>query len=266
MSTTPTLEFDDGHDGEDFAAAEYALGVLDPAARAAVEARSEADPTFAAEILTWVRRFAPLMELVAPVEPSPALWDRIQTSIARGDTRRPTVVSVTNAPLAAAPEAANDRGPRGGGLWRAWALGASAVAAAALLFIGVRALSPNAMAPLATGGGQTLVARLVLKDGGGGVATVAYDPKRAAFYMAPDADFSVPAARSAELWLIPADGKPRPMGVIDPSKPASLSIPAQYRALARPDAVLALSIEPQGGSTTGAPTGPVIAGGGLRLI
>jgi anti-sigma-K factor RskA len=110
------------------------------------------------------------------------------------------------------------------------------------------------------------VARLLLKDGGGGVVTVAYDPQRAVFYMAPDADFSVPAARSAELWLIPADGKPRPLGVMDPSKPASLPIPASYRPLARPDAVLAVSIEPLGGSPTGAPTGPVIAGGGLRLI
>jgi anti-sigma-K factor RskA len=265
MSTPPASEVGDGEDGEDLAAAEYALGVLDPAARAAVEARSEADPTFAGEIFAWVLRFAPLMELVTPVEPSPALWGRIQASIARSDERRATAAPVAGQPPETPPEPANDRAPRGVGLWRAWAVGASAVAAAALLFIGVRALSPSALSPLATGG-HTLVARLLLKDGGGGVVTVAYDPQRAVFYMAPDADFSVPAARSAELWLIPADGKPRPLGVMDPSKPASLSIPASYRTLARPDAVLALSIEPPGGSPTGAPTGPVIAGGDLRLI
>jgi anti-sigma-K factor RskA len=265
MSMPPASEIGDGEDGEDLAAAEYALGVLDPTARAAVEARSEADPTFAGEILAWVLRFAPLMELVTPVEPSPALWGRIQASIARSEERRAAATPVVGAPPATPPEPANDRTTRGGGLWRAWAVGASAVAAAALLFIGVRVLSPNALSPSATGG-HTLVARLLLKDGGGGVVTVAYDPQRAVFYMAPDADFSVPAARSAELWLIPADGKPRPLGVMDPSKPASLPIPASYRPLARPDAVLAVSIEPLGGSPTGSPTGPVIAGGGLRLI
>jgi anti-sigma-K factor RskA len=96
--------------------------------------------------------------------------------------------------------------------------------------------------------------------------TVAYDPARSSLYVAPDADFSIPTARAAELWLIPDDGKPRPMGLIDPSKPATMPMPPEFRPLAKAKATLAISIEPLGGSPTGSPTGPVVATGKLLAV
>jgi anti-sigma-K factor RskA len=89
---------------------------------------------------------------------------------------------------------------------------------------------------------------------------------RSTIYAAPDAEFSIPKARAAELWLIPADGKPRALGVIDPAKPATMPMPPEVRTLAKQKAQVSLSIEPAGGSTTGAPTGPVIAGGAFVEI
>ena len=264
---------EDDFDGEDLTAAEYALGVLNSEERAVVEARAETDAAFAEEILHWVMRFSPLMELVDPEEPSVALWGRIQAVVSRSRPRVETPPQLSLEPqpeptLATAPPAANDEAPRRSpGLWRTWAVGASAIAAAAILFIGVRLVAPGvlpATAPL--GHGPTLVARLSLTQSGAGVVTVAYDAQRSTLYAAPDADFSIPKARAAELWLIPADGKPRPMGVIDASKPATMPMPPQFRSLAQADAKLALSIEPEGGSPTGAPTGPVIAAGGFQQI
>jgi anti-sigma-K factor RskA len=85
-------------------------------------------------------------------------------------------------------------------------------------------------------------------------------------YATPAGDFSIPTKRSAELWLIPADGKPRPMGIVDPSKPASMPMPPAFKALARAKTTLAISIEPPGGSTTGLPTGPVVATGQLTAV
>jgi len=64
--------------------------------------------------------------------------------------------------------------------------------------------------------------------------------------------FSVPAGKSAELWLIAPHQAPKPLGLLDAH--AAL-------AVARPHGtglVLAVSLEPPGGSPAGLPTGPVI--------
>jgi len=43
-------------------------------------------------------------------------------------------------------------------------------------------------------------------------------------------------------------------------------LPTDLAALAKKDVVLAVSLEPPGGSTTGLPTGPVIATGKLTSL
>jgi anti-sigma-K factor RskA len=266
MSDDPSTDPIDGDgDAEDLTAAEYALGVLDRQERAAAEARSAADPEFARQVLAWVVRFAPLIEGVAPVDPSPAVWSRIESAIVGA--------RVAPGKITAPPAPANDDALLGRiRLWRTWAVGASAVAAAALLFIAVRPAliggGGQAPGPIPGFGGptHTLVATLSLTQSKASAMTVAYDPVQSRLYASPDADFSIPRARSAELWLIPADGKPRPMGLVDPAKPAAMPMPPQFRALAKEKATLALSIEPAGGSTTGLPTGPVVAAGALTAV
>jgi anti-sigma-K factor RskA len=65
------------------------------------------------------------------------------------------------------------------------------------------------------------------------------------------------ATKDLELWLIsPAVPAPRPLGLI---AKGTLSVdlgPLAARALA--SGVLAVSLEPAGGSPTGSPTGPVL--------
>jgi len=259
----PNLPRDDGHEPDMFAA-EFALGVLDREERAAAEARSRHDPAFAQEIVDWVIRLFDLIDLIEPVEPTADLWLRIEKAVDDPEEVSPP-----------APEAANDERPlsapaKGLALWRAWALAATAVAAAALFVI---ALHPSALFSLTgassaagAASGKTLVATLDLKDGGASAMTIAYDSGAASLYASPDADFSIPRARAAELWLIPADGKPRPLGVVDPSKPSTMTMPKPLRALVQDKAALALSIEPPGGSPTGLPTGPVVADGKLGSV
>jgi anti-sigma-K factor RskA len=46
----------------------------------------------------------------------------------------------------------------------------------------------------------------------------------------------------------------------------TLALPTELTALAKDNAVLAVSLEPAGGSTTGVPTGPVIATGKLTAL
>jgi anti-sigma-K factor RskA len=74
---------------------------------------------------------------------------------------------------------------------------------------------------------------------------------------------NIPADRVAELWLIPADGKPRSLGLLRADRPVTLALSPNLAGQATAAAVLAVSLEPPGGSPTGAPTGPVIGQGKL---
>ena len=82
----------------------------------------------------------------------------------------------------------------------------------------------------------------------------------------------VPAAlltddrRSMQLWLIPAGDRPHSLGLIARGQPVRLIVPADLAGRLTSDATLAVSLEPQGGSPTGQPTGPVIANGKLTSL
>jgi anti-sigma-K factor RskA len=55
-------------------AAEYVLGTLDPAARAAVQQRLAGNGELARQVELWERRLAPLAAAVPPVEPPLTAW------------------------------------------------------------------------------------------------------------------------------------------------------------------------------------------------
>src|SRR5262249_26967631 len=67
-------------------------------------------------------------------------------------------------------------------------------------------------------------------------------------------------------WLILPDQRPRSLGLIQPGQPIRLTIPPDLAGRLTPDAALAVSLEPPGGSPTGQPTGPVIASGKLTSL
>ena len=69
-----------------------------------------------------------------------------------------------------------------------------------------------------------------------------------------------------ELWMIPPDGAPQPLGVIPADKSASMPMPDAFAGKGDTPIVLAVSEEPKGGSPTGRPTGPVIAAGRFRPV
>ncbi len=140
--------------------------------------------------------------------------------------------------------------------WRGLALGASALAAAALaalIYVGpIAGPSVPLVARLDAEGGQAGFVAAV--DTGGGSLTI------------------VPAAllgaeqKSLELWLIPPGDKPHSLGLIDPNRPVTIKVPKELLARVNDEAVLAVSLEPEGGSPTGQPTGPVIANGKLAQL
>jgi anti-sigma-K factor RskA len=104
------------------------------------------------------------------------------------------------------------------------------------------------------------------------VAVLQKDAQSPAFLVSVDVDNKLMTVRpvaaehqsgkSFELWIIHDSlGKPRSLGVVDdPSviRPAQL---AAYDKSVIESATLAISLEPEGGSPTGDPTGPVLYAG-----
>jgi len=65
--------------------------------------------------------------------------------------------------------------------------------------------------------------------------------------------------RSYELWLISSRSpNPRSLGVVGADEFTQRPLPANFDAATLRAASYAVSLEPAGGSTTGAPTGPIL--------
>lgn len=230
------------NDDEAHLAADYVLGVLDAAARARAAERIATDPAFRAEVEAWEDRLSPMIAEVAPAAPPPHVWSRIARTVS-GDAK------VVPFP---APPRVWDRV----GVWRA-ATGASLAAAAVLAFIAIRPVStPPPASPV-------LTATLASTDGKSlYVATI--DRSRGVTVIPVGAIQN--GRRTPELWVIPVGGKPAPVGLLNGESATSVSVSSTVLAVAQPKATLAVSLEPPGGSPTGAPTGPVIASGVVKTL
>jgi anti-sigma-K factor RskA len=81
----------------------------------------------------------------------------------------------------------------------------------------------------------------------------------------PPRDFT---GKTLEVWLVPPDGTPRSLGLLPSAEggtTVALSLPHDVaEALATSE--LAVSLEPTGGSATGAPTGPVLFSGAVLPV
>ena len=77
---------------------------------------------------------------------------------------------------------------------------------------------------------------------------------------------NVPVDRSLELWALPEGRNPRPLGLVPAAGVARLPLAAPADAALQDTPALAVSLEPVGGSPTGAPTGPVLYTGGVQRL
>ena len=230
MSTRPPLP-----DSDELLAAELALGLLAHDQRGPAEARLRTDPAFAAAHDRW-REHATAFTAGFDEAPPPAVWDAIAARLPANE--------VADVPLARL---------------RIWQ-GLAGVAAAAAIVLGVLLArpAPSPPAPVVVNAPAPLVA--VLSDPKrDAVVTVSVD--RASHTLAVAPARLDPGSGDAELWVIPADGTPRALGLVAARQRATLRLAPAIAFAVRPGSTLAVSLEPRGGSPTGLPTGPVILTG-----
>jgi anti-sigma-K factor RskA len=232
---------------DDALAADYVMGLLDEAARQAADARLARDAAFARQVGAWRDRLHELDAGAEPVAPSPGLWPRIAASIATPP----------------APTARHGRETNW--LWdslRFWrGFGLAAGCAAALLVVMALELRQSArqaetdLAAL-TQRKPVYVAVLVneaTRETGAIVNAFA----NGRVELIPLRPIDVPPGRALQVWTLwdRAVG-PKSVGLTAQSRSLQLDLGALPPTV--PDQLFEITLEPEGGSPLGRPTGPIL--------
>jgi anti-sigma-K factor RskA len=221
-------------------AAEYVTGTLRGPARRRFEALLPAHPMLRNAVREWQDRLMPLTLSIAPQTPSADVWKRIESQI--GGALKPAI------------SAHQPSWWSGLAFWR----GLSGFATAAALGLLVLVNTPGpAQAPMVV----VLSSTAVNADGSAVpasfVASISGDGR--AVVTKPLLNVSLQSDRALELWAVPGVGAPKSLGLIS----ANGASVVQKNKVPLGTAALAVSLEPPGGSTTGAPSGPVLFVGKL---
>ncbi|OHV70837.1 anti-sigma factor [Mesorhizobium sp. LCM 4577] len=239
-----TLAEDNGPErgGDDLLAAEYVLGVLPADERQIASRRIDTETALARLVDAWEVHFAPMAAAYAAVEP-PA-------SVKAAIDRR---LFASSASTSGAPS---------GSLWTSLAfwrgLAAAAIAALAV-YVALPYVNPPVRPP------ETRLVASLAADNSNVKYLAVYDAARHEVGLSLVSG-ERGAGKDFELWMIEGKNAPVSMGVIPAGQTARMPVaPAVQQKLAQ-GAVLAVSLEPSGGSPTGQPTGPVVAAGDLKGI
>ena len=209
-------------------AAEYVLGTLTGGARRRFDALLPAHPALRDAVAGWERRLLPMALKAEAVPPSQRTWTSLEDRLGWAPAARPSPLRLR--------------------FWQAFAT----VATLAAVVLGTATHTGPAEAPMivvlhATKGTEALVAGL--------------SPDRQQISIQPLQKVALTSDQSLELWALKKDGPPASLGVIASDKLTAVN----KHALPKDTKGLAVSLEPLGGSPTGAPTGPVLFVGDLTL-
>ncbi len=209
-------------------AGEYVLGTLRGRARARFEALAARDAAVGDEVRRWEAFVTPLAGRVPAVEPPARVWRRIE---ARIGARRSAWSSLS--------------------FWRAFGLvvgGLASVLLTAFLWLTPQPGSqPMFLAVLTSADAAPRIMVTMESRGMLRVHTMKPWPRV--------------QGKSLELWAMPEHGPPRSLGLV-PNADAEMTMPlAPDDPRVRGVRMLAVSVEPMGGSPMPHPTGPVLCSG-----
>lgn len=217
-------------------AAELALGLIEGDERAAALRLQLSDPSFAASVEAWRARLDPLCTGFAEA-PAPELWPAIERRL---------------------------EGAGGSKQLRRWRFAAFASGAVAASLAAVVLLRPlPAPVEIVRAPESLVVAQL---DGGktGALLAANYDPGHGMLRIRA---VTMPASKLApELWIIPADGVPRSLGLVADHGVSLVGVPEAHRKLIQDGALLAITMEPRDGAPHDKPSAAPIAAGKISTI
>ena len=234
------------------ACAEFVLGTLDDAELVEFCEALRIDASLQDEVGFWQDRLMGLSRSIRPVEPSKEVWQRIDAALATEQAG--TVRSE--------PERRPDP-PRSGAASRFWDRlafwqGLSGLAVAAALMLGLLFIMRPAGLPEAS-----YVA--VLQTGDRQVAWIVKADPVGPLRIVPVGDpGSVPPGKTWELWTKGKDAAaPTSLGLL---RAGPAEIPRKALPYLGEEQLFEVTLEPEGGSPTGRPTGQVLSLGRTQRI
>lgn len=215
---------------------EYVLGTLRGPARARFERVLVSNETARQDVRHAEDRMLGLSLALDPVQPAPQTWVGIAGRVGE---------------LGAAQQAGIRR-RNARSTWRMALAAAVAMFAIGIAWVVIdRTQPPTATANLAAADGAPLWNVATYEDG-------------ARLSVAVAGAVTPQPGRSYELWALPEGGAPVSLGLLPEDGERSRDLTAAQQAALRTSAKVAVSLEPSGGSRTGAPTGPVLYVAELR--
>jgi anti-sigma-K factor RskA len=218
----------------DALAAEYVLGTLSGRARRRFERWRSKEWHVERRVQAWEERLSGLALRLSPMRPSPHVWSQIEKRIGPNAGAR-----------TAPPEKQRTAS------WQAIAASVALLAVMVGGFFMYRSvvLGPE-LQPLATLSAQNATEP---------AWSLSADDDLRHLRARAGAGASAQAGKSYELWALPDSGAaPVSLGLIPAVGEIDRELTDVQRAALRGASKVAVSLEPQGGSTTGAPTGPVL--------
>lgn len=237
-------------DDDSALAADYVLGLLDDTGAAEAERKMADDASFARAVHDWRERLADLDATADPSPPGPELWQRIA-----GATKAGSVAALPG--MRSALDGAT--------LWhniRFWRATGIAGTVAAMLFaiiaIGAITTSKQLRNDLVALAQRKPVYVAVLVDDAtkeAGAVVNAFANGRVE--LIPLKPIDVPAGRTLQVWTL-WDRKvgPKSIGLSAQSKTLQLNLSELPETV--DDQLFEITLEPEGGSPIGRPTGPIL--------
>lgn len=214
-------------------AAEYVVGTLTPAEHNEVAQALARDTGLQQDVYFWQDKLLAMTRMLAPVEPSPAVWSRIELSLNQAKAGR-----------SAAPSP-----PWWEGLafWRFGAAFASVLAV-------VLALQLRPVDAPVPGTRYLAVLQSPDKQDAGWIVEAAAGGK---LRLIPLGTTTVAPQKALQFWTKPqgANG-PTSLGLVPPDRVTEIDV-ASLPALER-EQLFELTLEPETGSPIGRPTGPIL--------
>ncbi len=219
--------------------AAYVLGTLRGGARRRFEHHMHNSALIQREVGEWQDRLNPMAEFSGATKPPARVWAAIERRIkgARTDgsgSRWAFWINLHN-DLA---------------FWRGLGLVSTTAACILVAFLAARA-------PETTPQPATSYVAMLADDKSQPVIVITGDAARHQLVARLVAHPTVEAGKSLELWAVPAKGNPRSLGLV--SADGSVTLPLPDFATPQSAPVLAVTLEPKGGSPNpNGPTGPVL--------
>jgi anti-sigma-K factor RskA len=223
----------------DALAAEYVLGTLGGRARRRFERWRSKEWHVERRVQAWEERLSGLALRLPPMRPSPHVWTQIEKRIGRTG-------SGASPGASRPPPVTQKRAP-----WQAIAAGLVMFA----VLLGGYALYRDSAQPQP----MDMLATLVGEGASQPSWTLAADGELRRLRAIVGGGFTREAGKSYELWALPDNGgAPVSLGLMPVEGAAERDLTDAQRTALLGASKVAISVEPEGGSTTGAPTGPVI--------